>query len=112
MLKRLFLLSAVSLCFLLDLIFWQGAMISLSRLLFYILLCSGTSFLAVLVAGLAVLMQTFIGQGIIGADLVIMVPLALVVYYVRQIAELGLVGEAFVVVVCLFISYVATGLIL
>ncbi len=114
MLNALVLFMSVSfLCFLGDLTVWglyHVPLLFLSRSLFYVLVCSGVSFGWVSMAGLFVLLQSFIFQGTLGADLIIMVPLALAVYYLRQIIDLTLLSEAFLVYMCLLTNSIVVDL--
>ena len=108
MLTTLVLSISISLlCFLGDLTVWglyHVPLLFLSRSLLYVVLCTGIPFGWAAMAGLFVLLQSFIFQGTLGADLIIMIPLAMAVYYVRRIIDLNFISEMGLVYMCLLIN--------
>lgn len=96
--------GAAILCFLIDLILWSichAQLFFFSRCLFYSYVCLRLSLVWTCVAGVAVLAQSFIFQGLMGTDLIIMVPLAVTVYAVQKVVEPTFFHEAILLCGCL-----------
>ncbi len=94
-------------CFLSDLVLWgtyQAPILLFSRSYFFSVLCAGASMDKICFAGLGVLLVSFIYHGTFGNDLIRMVPLALMVYYIRQIFDLTFVKQVVLVLFCLLMA--------
>ncbi len=98
-------LCKVFLFFLIDLsvltLFHSSYVLSLG--FFYALCTTRASFWQLCVAGFFALLQPFILTGSMGTELVIMVPLAIGVWQLSEIADLAFLVRAFQVFMCLVI---------
>ena len=73
--------------------------------LFYSLIVMEKQPLYLFLAGIFVLMQTFILQGTLGIDLMVMIPLALLLYYIRAVTELTIMQKAILIGLCVIGNY-------
>ena len=105
---RILILSCILLsCFVIDLTAWglYGMPILYStRFLFYVLLCAGASLWWISLAGFFVLMHAFMFQGTFGSELLILVPLALFIIYIRRVIDLNVLTQSLLIGACLLIA--------
>jgi hypothetical protein len=80
---------------------FNGPELFLSRCFFYAVLLERGSFRLVAVAGFFALLPSFIVTDSLGADLVVMIPLALLLYQASRVTDFPLFLKACMVVACL-----------
>lgn len=78
-----------------------GWYVSLNRAFFYALILNKKPPYQYTIVGFFALMPTFVRTGIWGADLVCMVPLALMLRFIARVTHLSYLVKAFLVFVCL-----------
>lgn len=109
----LFTLMIALSCFFTDLTLWGAAYTSslfLSRCFFYVLVGNGERMSFLVLAALCVLLQGFIFHDSFGAELLIMIPLALIFAFITMHTDLPLLLKALLATACvslhsLFVNY-------
>lgn len=96
-----------ALCFIIDMTIFSYTgrpRVFFASSLFYAL-CPQGSFTQIIIAGCYVLLESFALSHVMGADLVVMVPLGLFLSKVAQLADMNMVTQMFAVALCGIIHY-------
>lgn len=80
-----------------------GTLACFNQAFFYALILEKKPLYQIFLGGFFALMPTFLRTGLWGADLVCMIPLALMLSFVARVAHLSLIVRAVLVLVCLYL---------
>ncbi len=96
-------IAALSIFIDLSVCFLQKNPLFLMQCLFYVLPFTAFAWPWILAIGFMALLPSFCLQGVLGADLIIMVPLYAFLWYMRQTTYLPLLVRTFLAVLCVII---------